>query len=783
MRHDEFLGKFYRRSGERPLGSIKSQNDVGAFFVKNALPTIYHSDFLPTEPSTYGKWLKPNNLPGSRLMKKMQESFDSERLQRELCKNLNPVLLGAVMQSFDLSCQGDEDKERFAAAIVSQYKAIIIGEGKSTNIVPAEYQKHPELAGYDYYLSLAAKKYKYMHLPGEDDCLLADYFVYNDIGTASVVFPRRTRAKVIQRATLEHIRTYDRRGETRCVILIGACGFGKTLMLQQLFLDSRLKYDQTGLLPVFAELRNFSDRYDDFIDFIVDTIHEFDTSFTLESAKGLLKKGSIQLLLDGLDELDPDEVNHFQKKLLELCSRYPYNQVVITSRQCSAINGFRGFNRLYLQPLDNEQIEKLIDKLLSEEKDPKAKEIILSLLDTKTGYVAKNSFIASNPLLLTIIVKNYRKLCSFKGDRIKFYDLLYYELIRGHDEEKPAFDRIFHSVANGEEFTDVYREFCAQAYVDGVDAFDQRLFEKYFKQLRSKVALRNPEAFQLHAFQHDVCATACMMYEQETDIFYIDHGFQDYFFAEYFYHADSEPTKAMGQIIESRNIDSFRNLNALRMLYSMAKEKVEVCLLLPYLEKIFKGKNEDEAYISFLEYGFGNVIYTAIDEKLAYKYAERFKPRELTLTPAANHVHSITMAFILDILNLPNNFILGVRTSPLLSDNNTTFFFVCFALAVKENPDTPGYWLLQGVKKDIKTIGDDDYYINAPEPMPILDDNEKPLCIGYEYSIPPKELMSRPDILELIQQHGEGTTPDDIFIGLRDYYERLSDEQEKNKYQ
>ena len=219
------------------------------------------------------------------------------------------------------------------------------------------------------------------------------------------------------------------------------------------------------------------------------------------------------------------------------------------------------------------------------------------------------------------------------------------------------------------------------------------------------------------------------------------------------------------------------------MLYSMAKEKVEVCMLLPYLEKIFRGKTQDEAYISFLDYGFGNIIYTAIDEKLAYKHAERFKPKELTLKPAANHVCSIMMAFILDILGLPNNFILGVRTSPLTKDENATFFYVCFALAVREKPDVPGYWLLQGIKKDISTIGDDEYYINAPEPMPILDENEKPLYIGYEYSIQPKDLMTRPDVLELIQQQGEGTTPDDIFIGLRDFYEQLSATQGKNEYQ
>ena len=124
--------------------------------------------------------------------------------------------------------------------------------------------------------------------------------------------------------------------------------------------------------------------------------------------------------------------------------------------------------------------------------------------------------------------------------------------------------------------------------MDGIFEFDHRSFEKYFKQLKSKEKLQNPSIFSISNFQHDVCATACMMYEQESGIYYIDPGFQDYFFAEYYYQEDSDSTKLMGRALWDRKIDTFRNLNALKMLYEIASEKVEVCIILPYLDSIFK---------------------------------------------------------------------------------------------------------------------------------------------------------------------------------------------------
>ncbi len=784
MRLSDFFQKFYFSRSEGGLISHKSQNAIPEFFFESALKDEYLSQ-LPTSRSSYSKWMSDERHPNGALLSLVSNQFDDDKLLKKLLKELDEVRLPQVMCSFGIELQNGEkpNKRQFAIAICQQFKALMDRNGEAENTVPEAYRSKPKSAGYDSYLWHAAKKLKYMQLPHEDENLLERYFVCNEIGTSSIVFPRKRLDRIHPQANLQSIRTYDKRGETRCTILIGACGYGKTLMLQHLFLDAVRQHNQTGLLPVFAELRGFSKEIDDLVDFIVRTVQEYDTSFKRESVVDLLEKGQLQLLLDGLDELDPGEVKHFQKKLTELCSRYPDNQIVITSRQCSAIEGLR-FNRLYLQPLDDDQIDDLIDKLLADEEHPdSAKKIIASFFDKKSiGYLSRNSFIASNPLLLTIIVRNYRQLNTFAGDRIRFYDLLYHELIRGHDEEKPAFDRIFHSVTNSEEFTNAYREFCAQAYLDGIDSFDQHSFEKYYKIVKERVTLDYPSAFQLQKFQHDVCATACMMYEQDTGIYYIDHGFQDYFFALHYYHADPDSAKNMEEAIENRAIDSFRNLHALRMMYQKAPEKAEAYMLLPYLDEIFRGKDDEEAFIEFLSSGFGKLIYTEMDDLLIQKCLRKFNSKDFYCKPEANHVNNILMAFVLDMLGLPNNFIIGSRTSPVSRDENTTFYLFAIPLAVKENPDLPGKWVLNAMKREISGIDDAEFFINTQMPAPVLDDEEKPVCLGFEYSIDPQELKSRRDVLELLTQKMDGINPYDIFVEVRKLYERLSDKRKKNAY-
>lgn len=788
MEYSEFLQKFYFPDSGGGLVGYKAKKKIPMFFFEYGLDDDYNEDIIQPSDSTYEKWETGARKPDSAIWAEVIRSIDDGKLQKGLLITLNDTNLRTVMDQFGVALEVGEppDKVRFANAVVAQFHAIASGSGLAENIVPREYRKPPELKGFGSYLREAKKNYRLMKLPGNEECQMSSYFVCNNIGTSSAVFPHRIRGNYIEEATLQKIRKFDRRGEIRFAILIGACGYGKTLMLQHLFTEAADHMHETGMLPIFAEIRDFSSRHDDLLALLVEAVQHFDLDFSQEKLIDLLEKGQAQILLDGLDEMDPVETNRFQRKLTDFCHHYSNNQVVISSRQCSAISGIRGFTKLYIHPLDEGQSLKLIDKLLYGVEDSKAKETILSFMDVNKGYIRKNGFVATNPMLLTVLVRNYEEIRDLKGGKARFYEVLYDMLIRGHDEDKESFDRFFHSVGSSDEFTLAFREFCVLAYMEGVFEFDHRSFEKYFRKLKAKNELQNPSIFTLTHFQHDVCATACMMYEQESGIFYIDPGFQDYFFAEYFYQQDTEPTKEMGRRLWDRKINSFRNLDALKMFHEIAEEKVETCLILPYLESIFHGKAGDEAFLRYLSYGYGDITYLLLDKPQIDKFMkEPMQAEKFDIVPDSNFPKNIIMGLLYEILDLPNTFVIGSMDMVINPDETTTHYISGYYenMGDREKLEGRHVWL-RALPLLIDRIGDNQYIQGLENiPAPVTDNSTGHAAVfGYVYKVDPLSLLDKPEQKKNFMEVCEGGEVQKVYQRVKEYYQELVEKQKVNEY-
>ena len=638
----------------------------------------------------------------------------------------------------------------------------------------------------DTYVLAAYEKYKWMRLPGEGEYPMEDFYVCNNLGTASAVYPLRIKGNVIEQATLEKIRTFDKRAEIWCALIIGACGFGKTLMLQHLFMEAVNKRKETGMFPVFAELRNFSSEHDSLLSFILETIQDYDENFSEEIFVSYLSKGRVQILLDGLDEMDPQETNHFQKELAKLRQRYPNNQVAISSRQCEAISGIRNCVHFYLHPLSEEQADELIDRLLVGTPAEGAKDIVKEFTKPGIGYVMNSGFIATNPMLLTIIVRKYEQIRNFNGSKVKFYEMLYKALISGHDAEKQAYGRFFHSVSDGTEFTYLFREFCAISFLDGVFEFNDRSFEKYFNKLQEKKHLANPEKCKLSAFQKDVCATACMMYEQDSGIYYIDPGFQDYFFAEYFYQQDdADRNRTIGKTFCNGKIASIQNANVLNMFYEIADEKTEVYILLPYLEVIFKGKSDDEAFLRFLTYGYGKIRYLLLDRKKIDSFSKILSKKEnIDLVPDVNFVNNITIEFMCNFLYLSHMLVIGSYDEVLQVDESTTHFITGFYEVVRDSEDAKKHTWLRMMKCEIAYLDDNQYFQDLEfVPFPVTDEQTgHAVVFGYVYEVTPLLLLDKPEQLQRFIRVCKSCTVWKTYVKIREYYNSLVEKQKANEY-
>lgn len=275
-----------------------------------------------------------------------------------------------------------------------------------------------------------------------------------------------------------------------------------------------------------------------------------------------------------------------------------------------------------------------------------------------------------------------------------------------------------------------------------------------------------------------------MMYEQESGIYYIDPGFQDYFFAEYYFFADTAPTKEMGKQLRERQPDSFRSIDALMMFYQMAKDKADVCILLPYLDDIFKGQSPENAFLRFLAQGYGEVKYITLDEGIIQKYLMKSKASKHDSIVEQNPPTNIIGAMLLDVLNMPNTFAMGSYDNPVVREKFASYFLTGYVDSVRDfdKPDEEPKIVLRNMKHEIARFGDSEYFDSLElSPVPIRDENGEPVCFGYEYTVNPIKLADSPEqlkfFIEMCNKAGLGL----IFARVTDYYKKISEAQDKNK--
>ena len=639
MKYNDFFAHFYIGKSYGGLIGYKSKAKIPEFFMSAVLGK--DSEILPTSSSTYCKWYDGTRSPGAGIWDAIKENFQEDAFIDLLVKSLNVSQLPLIAGRFDITISDNEgvDKDAFAFAIAKQFYALAQGSGDAENIVPKMYR--PSLILFPEYAKRAADKFSKTETPftESEERLLNEVYVCNEITNRPGSFTGRSHAaiKVIEDATLDKICEYSNK-----VILVANGGMGKSMMLRHLFMESITSHNETGVLPVFVELRQFSFTRRPLLQYVVDAVTRFDRSFDEAKAIKLMETGKCKLLLDGIDEIDPNDENDFETKLTELVDRYPNSQYVLASRECEMLKASTGFAKLYLQPFDESRAKRLINNLLYLPEDEEIKNEVFEYLHD--AFLTKHTVFVTNPMLLTFIVMRYPIIESFYGKQSLFYKEIYTTIVSGHDKAKVAYDRVFHSVQNADEFTRVFTEFCTITYLGKDHEFDQITFDKYFGQLQTKRTIENPHAMTRDAFIHDACATACMMFEQSSKILYIDRGFQEFLFAEYLFHTTEEEVKNIGLTLWDQPEEVFDGSDAFDMFYEMSALKVEQCFFIPYLKEIFKGQTDDSAFLRFLKIGYKTLNYNVLNLDLVSSISETLNlpwisPKPHIMEPA-NVIHS-----------------------------------------------------------------------------------------------------------------------------------------------
>ncbi len=783
MNYQEFIQPFYNSETKTSgLRGIQSQGETAEYFVALAFAHEIPEKYI-SQPDTYRRWYTGRSNPKSTLWKEIEKAFDDKRFEeysKELASKIDDEKLIDLLLAYDIKLASGKkaNKMYFAEALTYQFKAIANGKGSADEIVKQTYYSKEKPAVFGEYIRKAKETYSRMTVLGGKECLLDDCYVCNYIGTKRGVFLRNKNGLIID-ATLEKLKTFDRRAETKNTLLIANGGMGKSLMLQHLFVDAAEKYSETGLLPIFIELREFSFDQVELFDIIVETVKNMDESFTPEHAHQMLTAGRCQMLLDGVDEIDPQDINSFQRKLSNFLKRYPDNQVVMTSRDCDAYSGIKGFVHLYLLPFDKSQSEDLVGRLLIED-DPEAKKTVRECIDD--NFIKKDGAFVSNPMMLTFVVERHSTLQSLRAKRYLFYKEAYEAIVLYHDKDKTAYERIFRSVSDSEEFTTVFQEFCAVTFRQGIFSFDSDTFKIFFEELESKKTVENPKKLRAQSFLHDVCATACMMYEEDTDILYIDPGFQEYLFARYYAFAPSNEMKELCNTLIDQSTTTFGRWSAFRMLYEYSSDKVEVCLFIPFLDIIFKDRDDKDSFLQFIKIGYKELRYTVLDQDLIENYKEKAGVMNQMNTGELNEPKTVILSVILRVLK-QFNFVQIVMYSPKLKYEKLVQKVLLGEYVGAHFGEESGNKLLLR------------QYLYSEFCMPtfsethdisrcVKDQSGNCICFGNEYLISTEQIQTNSDAYQDLIE--ELSNPDNslyrLYEVVKNYYLQIKDKQKSNKF-
>ena len=232
-----YLHIFYCKENKGGLIGYKSQRKIVDFFLKMSVD-IETADVPVVSDSSYDAWFSGIRKPEATFFTNYLEAFEEDRLTKNLAKHINPINLRTIMinSGINLPISAKPDLFRFSKAAAKQFHALLCGCGEADNIFEAEYKKALPSAGFETYIRKASENWKLMKIFGlDDEWPLKEHFVASDIGTSPSTFPNRNSASVIRNPDLQKLTSFDHRGTTKHVLLIGNCGQGKSIMLQHFF--------------------------------------------------------------------------------------------------------------------------------------------------------------------------------------------------------------------------------------------------------------------------------------------------------------------------------------------------------------------------------------------------------------------------------------------------------------------------------------------------------------------------------------------------------------------
>ena len=517
------------------------------------------------------------------------------------------------------------------------------------------------------------------------------------------------------------------------IILVGDGGLGKTMMIQHLAYDSALHFREYRLVPFVINLKNYNDGEKDLDVFIPNEIAKAYSSLTSEESKNIFSDGNTLFLLDGLDEIYRKYISTFQRSLEAFKDKYKNNIFVISSRGYGNFETYRDFTTIKLCPLSMTQAVELVAKI---EPNEEMRNRFINRL--KDGLYASHEQFASNPMMLTILLRTFKNYPNIPVRLDSFFQKAFDTLAAKHDADKEQFKRPLATNLTPDEYRELLTRLCTKIYFSNLKQFSKEQFIQFLNQVKEITKMDRVKADD---FLEDLKVSFCLVSEDKDMYSFNNEAFMEYFVASQLIKFSEKQLQGVVNFLNT-NRSPLDDDKMLEMLYQMDKIGTEEKLFLPYLDGIFKEcEEDDDPYMTFL-----SIVYP----KISYTIGDVVK----TKNPCSS---SFVYNFIRKVAGL-------------------------------DKPADVGDYVEQDLELDFST---GEYYETLNEDMPIVgpcnisnkdefDPNELPQPCGWDIELVIRDLLNERSKYEpLIEEMSADYDPlHEEYESIRRYYEDLKKQKE-----
>jgi hypothetical protein len=206
-------------------------------------------------------------------------------------------------------------------------------------------------------------------------------------------------------------------------------------------------------IPIFLELRRVREGTA-LLDSLLATLSEFGLKLTADGFQQLASSGRILLLLDGFDEVREEEKGQIINQIEHLANANEGLRIIVSSRPHSGLEVSPMLRVLRLSDLQGDEYKAVIYKLLE---DQKVAGDLIEQVQTHSGDVKE---LLKTPLLVTLLVINYKSFQEIPAHLSGFYDSLFKLLLQRHDGTKPGYRRQRLCSLNDTDYRLTFEAFC-----------------------------------------------------------------------------------------------------------------------------------------------------------------------------------------------------------------------------------------------------------------------------------------------------------------------------------